>query len=59
MMALAERSNEDSSSKIQSVMEDLRRVENEVRTASTLSLFISFYLSIFALFTFPSPPPIS
>lgn len=31
MMALAERSNEDSSSKIQSVMEDLRRVENEVR----------------------------
>jgi hypothetical protein len=54
MMALAERSNEDSSSKIQSVMEDLRRVENEVRTASTFSLFISFYLSIFALFTFPS-----
>jgi hypothetical protein len=30
MLALAERTNEDSSSKIQAVMDDLRRVENEV-----------------------------
>jgi hypothetical protein len=29
-MALAERSNDDQSSKIQSVMDDLRRVEMEV-----------------------------
>jgi hypothetical protein len=35
MMALAERTNEDSSSKIQAVMEDLRRVENEVTSSSS------------------------